>query len=147
MLYRQSNAPGRIVPSCRTAPSHALCVYLSSWWTGLAKGHVRPYSIVVFYEKKVDFKKKNRMPTSVSTTVVLRRPSKSLLRTKLSIPRISINACGKCGHRLSRGRGNNEAQKYHSRRPHSIHVDQDNYLHLQRINQVHGMIKTIPIAV
>ena len=80
------------------------------------------------------------MPPNVSTTVVLRRTSKSILTTKVSIPRISINACDKCGHRLSRGSGNNEAQKKHSRRPHSLHVDQDNYLHLQTNNQVNTKI-------
>ena len=66
--------------------------------------------------------------------------NKTILTTKVSIPRNSIHACDKCGHRLSRGSGNNEAQKYHSRRPHSLHVDQDNYLHLQTSNQVHGSL-------
>ena len=86
------------------------------------------------------------MPMNASTTVVLRRPSKSILTTKVSIPRISIDACDKCGHRLSKGSGNNEAQKYHSRRPHSLHVDQDNYLHLQQINQVNIIIEIISNA-
>ena len=86
------------------------------------------------------------MSMKVSYGVVLRRPSKSILTTKVSIPRISIDACDKCGHRLSRGSGNNEAHKKHSRRPHSIHVEQDNYLHLQQINQVNILIEIISNA-
>ena len=74
---------------------------------------------------------------NASTTVVLRRPSKSILTTKVSIPRISLDACG---HRLSRRSEYHEAQKNHLRRPHSVHVDQDNYLHLQTNNQVHTKI-------
>ena len=73
----------------------------------------------------------------VSYGVVLRRPSKSILTTKVSIPRISLDACG---HRLSRRSEYHEAQKNHLRRPHSVHVDQDNYLHIQKNNQVNTNI-------
>jgi len=72
----------------------------------------------------------------ISNSVVLRRPSKSILTAKVSIPRIGIYPCDKCGHRLSRVSNCHEVQKTYSRRPHSIHVDQDNYLYLQQINEM-----------
>ena len=72
----------------------------------------------------------------ISKSVVLRRPSKSILTAKVSIPRVGIYQCDKCGHRLSRVSNCQEAQKSYSRRPRSIHVDQDNYLYLQQINEV-----------
>jgi hypothetical protein len=34
--------------------------------------------------------------------VVLRRPKKSILTAKVSIPRVSIDNCDKCGHRVSK---------------------------------------------
>ena len=55
--------------------------------------------------------------------------NKTILTTKVSIPRNSIHACDRCGHRLSRG------SECISRGPHSTHVDQDNYL--QQLSQVH----------
>ena len=68
--------------------------------------------------------------------VVLRRPKKSILTAKVSIPRVSIDNCEKCKHRLSKRSENQDSMKSYSRRPHSIHFDQENYLYLQQINEV-----------
>jgi len=70
-----------------------------------------------------------------TNNVVLRIPSKSILTAKVSIPRVTINPCDKCGHRLSKVSKYQEAQDSYSKRPHSIHVDQDNYLYLQQIDE------------
>ena len=56
-------------------------------------------------------------------SVVLRRRDKSILETKVSIPKVSI-------YKLS------SSQDISPRRPHSVHLDQDNYLYLQQINEV-----------
>ena len=68
--------------------------------------------------------------------VVLRKPKRSILTAKVSIPRVSIDNCDKCGHRFSKRSENLDATKHYSRRPHSIQIDQDNYLDLQQINEV-----------
>jgi len=77
----------------------------------------------------------NPQEDGTSNSVVLRRPSKSILSAKVSIPRVSINPCDMCGHRLSRVSKHQEAHDSYSRRPHSVHVDQDNYLYLQQIDE------------
>ena len=66
--------------------------------------------------------------------VLLRKPRRSILTAKVSIPRVSIDNCDKCGHRFSSE--NLDAKKQYSRRPHSIQIAQDNYLDLQQINEV-----------
>eukprot|EP00090_Calanus_glacialis_P010793 TRINITY_DN19267_c0_g1_i2.p1 TRINITY_DN19267_c0_g1~~TRINITY_DN19267_c0_g1_i2.p1 ORF type:complete len:197 (-),score=30.79 TRINITY_DN19267_c0_g1_i2:3-593(-) len=68
--------------------------------------------------------------------VVLRKHNKSILTAKVSIPRVSIDNCDKCGHRLSKRSENQDSKKSYSRRPHSIHIGQDNYLYLEQINEV-----------
>ena len=80
---------------------------LSSWWTVRA---VRPCSLV-------------EMTTSQQRT---------LLATRLSIPRVNIYKCDNCGDREKR----KSLSDVHRARPHSVHVDQDNYLYLQHINEV-----------
>jgi len=77
----------------------------------------------------------NPQEDGTSNSVVLRRPSKSILSAKVSIPRVSINPCDKCGHRLSRVSKYQEAHESYSKRPHSFHVDHDNYLYLQQIDE------------
>jgi hypothetical protein len=68
--------------------------------------------------------------------VVIRRPKKSILTAKVSIPRVSIDNCEKFGHRLPKRSENQDSKKGYSRRPHSLHFGQDNYLYLQQINEV-----------
>ena len=71
-----------------------------------------------------------------ASDVVLRRHNKSSLTAKVSIPQVSIDNCDKCGHKLSKRSENQDSKKSYSRRPHSVHIVQDNYLHLQQINEV-----------
>ena len=61
---------------------------------------------------------------------------RTLLETKLSIPRANIHKCDNCGDRDKR----KSLSDVHTARPHSVHVDQDNYLYLQHINEVRGTI-------
>merc|ERR1711970_1402435 len=53
---------------------------------------------------------------------------RTLLETKLSIPRVNIFRCENCGDR--------ERRNSLLTRPHSVHVDQGNHLYLQHINEV-----------
>jgi len=57
---------------------------------------------------------------------------KSLLASNVSIPRVSIYKCDNCGDRARRK--SNLAD--HQARPHSVHVDQENYLYTQHLSQV-----------
>ena len=68
--------------------------------------------------------------------VLLRKPKRSILTAKVSIPRVSIDNCDKCGHRLLKISENQDSKNNLSRRPHSVHIAQDNYLYLQQINEV-----------
>ena len=72
-----------------------------------------------------------------SSKVVLRSESKSILSAKVSIPRVNLSQCDKCGYRLSRASKYEDAQKRYTGRPHSVHVVQDSYLYLQHMEEVH----------
>lgn len=65
---------------------------------------------------------------AVSGRVALRRPSHPILGTVVSIPRATLQKCEQCGNVLSKG---NEK----TRRPASLHVDQENYLQINRHSQ------------
>ena len=74
---------------------------------------------------------------TVPTRVTLRRPSHPILGAMVSIPRVSIQKCDQCGNVLSKENDNERK----SRRPYSVHVDQENYLQIP--SQVRGAIKKI----
>ena len=67
--------------------------------------------------------------------IVLRRQGKSTPETFVSIPRVFIY---NCDQRVAR-RSSLHALK--TRRPHSVQLDQDNYLYLQQINEVETCYK------
>merc|ERR1711892_1543430 len=109
----------------------------SSWWTVLATGPVRPSSSVGCSEKqqstaenKLEMHLYEENPQS---EVVLRRQNKTILETRFSIPRVSIYKCDNCDQRITR---RSSSHNEYARRPHSVHLEQDNYLYLQQIDEV-----------